>query len=75
MIDTNNPKFNALCPLISDMCLIQIAITGFHESDYILTVTTNRAITTLAIDQPFQGVVAMRGYDYFKVTVATLQSR
>ncbi|GMH55605.1 hypothetical protein TL16_g01946 [Triparma laevis f. inornata] len=69
VIRTNTPRFNNRCPLTSSMCLIQIAITGFHEADYMLTVTTNLAITTLAIDQPFQGVIARRSYEYFKVTV------
>jgi len=69
VIRTNTAKFNNLCPLDSSSCTIQIAITGFHESSYVLVVKTDVAITSLAIDTPFEGVLAMRSYEYFKVSI------
>lgn len=46
VIRTNSEKFNSLCPLSSASCRLQIAITGFHESDFVLLVKTDVAVVS-----------------------------
>ena len=72
VIRTNTDKFNSLCPLVASSCRLQIAITGFHESDFVLLVKTDVSVTRLAIDVPFQGTLARRSYEYFKVSVGSV---
>ena len=71
-IATGSSRFESLCN--EPVCLLSVAIIGYHDADYIITATASTVITSLVPDVPFQGIVRPGSYDYF-ITTASDQDK